>query len=221
MVDIGPLLFQICQQYLCITISTKNMIDGSLRSVLAQDIRRLATGRMTNDAFDDRYYEVYERSDDRAVNEIAGYCYGLYSSDLLIPIRLRGRYALDAETKRTIARCVLFLLSGNEFGWPPSPNNLAARLIAGLSFSLGFPGGVAVTIIGLLMAAFDPEPLAFVLLVIGLPLAAVCLYLGFLRPIVSPDDWNRYTGFGDYERWPFLHRESFDLARKHNFLLGH
>jgi hypothetical protein len=92
----------------------QNMIDRKLRAELSQDIRRLATGRMTNDAFDDLYYEVYERSDDRAVNEIAAFCYGLYSSDLLFPIRLRGRYALDAETKRTIARCVLFLRSGND-----------------------------------------------------------------------------------------------------------
>ena len=197
------------------------MIDGMLRPELSQDIRRLATGRMTNDAFDDRYYEVYERSDDRAVTEIASFCYGLYSSDLLLPMRLRGRHALDDETKRTIARCVLFLRSGHEYEWPPFPGNLAARILAGLSISLGFPGGVALTLIGLMMAVSNPEPFAFVVLAIGLPLAAACLYVGYFRSTMSPDVWRRYTAFGDYDCWPFLRRESFESARKHNFLLGH
>jgi hypothetical protein len=176
---------------------------------------------MTNDAFDDRYYEVYQCSDDRAVAAISSYCYGLYSSDLLFPMRLRGRHALNAETKRTIARCVLFLRSGHEYGWPPLPDNLAGRLLAGLSFAVGFPGGIALTLIGLGMAIFDPEPFAFVLLAIGLPVAAASLYAGFFRPIVSPDEWRRYAESGDYDCWPFLRRESFDSARKHNFLLGH
>jgi hypothetical protein len=197
------------------------MVGGELRSELSQDIRRLATGRMTNDAFDDRYYEVYVRSDDRAVKEIASFCCGLYSSDLLFPIRLRGRYALDAETRRTITRCVLFLRSDNEYGWPPFPDNLTARVLAGLSFGLGFPGGVAITLIGLGMVVFDPEPFAFFLLAIGLSTAAVCLYVGFIRSIVSPDEWCRFTGSGDYDCWPFLRRELFDNARKQNFLLGH
>jgi hypothetical protein len=197
------------------------MIDRKLRIELSQDIRRLATGRMTNDSFDDRYYEVYECSDDRAVNAISSYCYCLYSSDLLWPIRLRGRYALDAATKKTIARCVLFLRSDNEYGWPPLPDNLPARIVAGLAFSLGFPGSVAISLIGLGMTIFDSEPLAYLLLAIGLPLAAVCFYISFVRPTVSPDVWNRYTASGDYDCWPFLSRDSFDSARKFNFLLGH
>jgi hypothetical protein len=197
------------------------MIDHNLRTELSQDIRRLATGRMTNDAFDDCFYDAYECSDDPAVNAIATYCYCLYSSDLLWPIRLRGRYALDAETKKTIARCVLFLRSDNEYGWPSLPDNPPARIIAGLAYSLGFPGGIAISLIGLGMAAFDPEPLAYLLLAVGLPLAAVCFYVGFIRSSVSSETWNQYTSSGDYDCWPFLRKESFDLARKSNFLLGH
>jgi hypothetical protein len=74
-------------------LSQSNMIDSTLRAELSQDIRRLATGQMTNDEFDDRYYEVYQPSDDDAITSIATYCYWLYSSDLLFPMRLRGRYA--------------------------------------------------------------------------------------------------------------------------------
>ena len=52
-------------------------------------------------------------------------------------------------------------------------------------------------------------------------MAAVCLYVGFFRSPVSPDEWRRYTGFGAYDFWPFLRQESFESARKQNFLLGH
>jgi hypothetical protein len=43
------------------------------------------------------------------------------------------------------------------------------------------------------MAVVDPEPFAFILLAIGLPIAVVCLYVGFFRWPVSPDKWRRYT----------------------------
>lgn len=42
------------------------MIDPEVRKSLSQDVRRLITGRMTNDAFDDIYYEEYQSADDRA-----------------------------------------------------------------------------------------------------------------------------------------------------------
>ncbi len=203
------------------SLSQSIMIDANLRIELSNDIRRLATGRMTNDSFDDRYYDLYESSDDRAVNAIATYCYCLYSSDLLFPIRLRGRHALDRETKTTIARCVLFLRSCDEYGWPPLPDNPSGRVLTGLAFSLGFPGGVAITLIGLGIAVFDPEPFAFIVLAIGLPLTVTCFYFGFVRSPASSDDWNRYTASGDYDCWPFLDRESFESACQHNHLLGH
>ena len=101
------------------------MVDSDLRISLSQDVRRLATGRMSNDDFDDVYYEQYDSSHDRAVCEISGFCYSLYSSDLLLPMRLRGRHALDADTKRTCIRAVLFLRSGLEYEWPAFPDNAA------------------------------------------------------------------------------------------------
>lgn len=175
------------------------MIDAALRTELSQDLRRLATGRMTSDAFDDRYDEIYESSDDRAVNAIATYCYCLYSSDLLLPIRLRGRYALDRETKATIARYVLFLRSGTEYLWPPLPDDPAGRYLAGFAFSLGFPGGIALTLTDLGMAVFGAGPLAFLLLAIGLRLTGMFFWLAFLRPTVSSDAWQRYTDSGNYD----------------------
>lgn len=51
------------------------MVESELRKSLSQDVRRLITDRMTNDAFDDVYCELYESSDDRAVSKIASSCY--------------------------------------------------------------------------------------------------------------------------------------------------
>lgn len=190
------------------------MINAGLRADLAQDVRRLASGKMTNDEFDDRYHDVYELSDDRAIKAIATFCYCLYSSDLLFPIRLRGRYALDREAKKTLARCVLFLRSANEYEWPAFPDSPSSRCLAGLACSLGFPAGVAMTLIAIVLAIVDPQPLPFQLLGIGLPLAAACFWFGYLRPTVSREDWQRYTGTGDFDCWPFLQRESFESARR-------
>ncbi|MEL6899243.1 MAG: hypothetical protein AAFP90_24330, partial [Planctomycetota bacterium] len=64
------------------------MVDSKLRKLLSQDIRRLVTGRMTNDDFDDAYYEHYGSSDDRAILEISGFRYSLYPSDSLFLMRL-------------------------------------------------------------------------------------------------------------------------------------
>lgn len=197
------------------------MIDAALRTELSQDIRRLATGRMTNDAFDDRYYDVYESSDDQAIRSIATYCYGLYSSDLLFPVRLRGRRALDRETKKTIARCVLFLRSGDEYKWPARHDDPVGRLLAGLAFSLGFPAGIALSLVGLLVAIVDSEAIAVLLLATGLPLTAFCFWFGFMRSTMQPEQWRRYTELGDYECWPFLQRESFQRACDRNHLIGH
>ena len=44
------------------------MVDTELRHRLSQDLRRLITGRMTNDEFDDVYYESYFDSDDLAAH---------------------------------------------------------------------------------------------------------------------------------------------------------
>ena len=71
------------------------MVDLELRHRLSQDLRRLVTGRMTNDDFDDAYYESYMDSNDIAVREISRFGWSLYSSDVLfcLPTNYGGRIA--------------------------------------------------------------------------------------------------------------------------------
>lgn len=195
------------------------MIDIDTRRQLSADIRKLATGRMTNDEFDDVYYERYENSDDRAIREIAAHCYGLYSSDTLLPIRLRGRHALDSASRTAIARCVLFLRSGLQYEWPETPDSVGLRLLWALAFNLGLPGGIALALICIPATIDTPDPVTGTLAVVGILVAiASGLFLSrgswFMR-----DAWDRYTAAGDYDAWPYLTADSLALSRQHDFLL--
>ena len=195
------------------------MIDTDTRRQLSADIRRLATGRMTNDEFDDVYYERYENSDDRAVREIASHCYCLYSSDTLIPMRLRGRHALDAESRTAIARCVLFLRSGLPCEWPETPDSVGLRSLWALAFNLGLPGGIALALICIPATIDSPDPVTGTLAVVGIVIAiASGLFLSHGSRFTR-DSWERYTSAGEYESWPYLTADSFATSRQHDFLL--
>ncbi|HVC98463.1 MAG TPA: hypothetical protein VND64_32650 [Pirellulales bacterium] len=61
---------------------TRYMVDHEARQALSLALRRLVTGRMTNDEFDDLYYGSWVNSSDRAVDVIATSAYCLYSSDV-------------------------------------------------------------------------------------------------------------------------------------------
>jgi hypothetical protein len=200
------------------------MVDRDLRQHLSQDLRRLVTGRMTNDDFDDAYDERYRGSHDAAVDQIAKFGWSLYSDDF--PYRLRGRHALDDATRRTAARCVLLLRTGLDYQWPNHPSSIAADTLWALAFNLGFPGGIALLICSL-PALFsevpDPEffwPLAL-FGAVSLIMSAWYLFGsgGYAAAYNSPE-WRAWRVEGDYDVWPFLRREDFYRARSTAYLLG-
>lgn len=197
------------------------MIDLTVRKSLSQDIRRLVTGRMTNDEFDDAYYGVYEKCGDRTVRKIASFCYGLYSSDLLFPMRLRGRHAVSKETRSAAARAVLFLRSGLEYAWPDIPDSLALRCLRGLAIPLGISSGIVLSLIGI--PVFLSEPYLetgfvalFGLLLVAGSVAVVLKWRSFVH-----ERWVCYRASGDYDVWPFLRQEDLEQARQSRHLLGH
>lgn len=195
------------------------MVDSDLRQELSQDVRRLATGRMTNDDFDGACYERYEVSKDRAVREISVFCSSLYSSDLLLPMRLRGRHTLDPETKRTCTRAVLFLRSGLEYEWPAFPDDPGLRAVGGLAW-LGIPGGIALIFVGVMFAFSDDIQFGAILFIAGLLalFSSVC----FLRTwtFMLEPEWESFRDSGDYDVWPFLRKSDFDRANETCHLLG-
>jgi len=89
------------------------MIDRNARNKLAELIRSLVTGRITNDELED----ALPASTDDAVWEVfhnGAWC--LYSD--LKEYKLRGKDALLPEDKSVVARWVLFLKSDYEYKWP-------------------------------------------------------------------------------------------------------
>ena len=196
------------------------MIDHELRKSLSQDVRRLITGRMTNDAFDDMYYGAYESSADRAIRAISSSCYSLYSSDVLLPYRLRGIHAVDEDTRLTAARAVLFLRSGFEYEWPDFPDLPLIRILRGFASQWGIPAGAVLSLICIPVFLHDGIPLIGLLALLGVVLlvGSILLVLKDL-PAVSKQ-WTAYRASGDYDVWPFLRRADFDDARARCHMLA-
>jgi hypothetical protein len=201
------------------------MIDSELRIQLSQDLRRLVTGRMTNDAFDDLYHGHYICSQDRAVAAIAGFGWGLYSSDTLTPYRLKGRHSVSKVDRRVAARSILFLRSGLEYHWPDYPSFLANRLLGAFAFNLGLPGGIALLICSVPLLAAGIEGVEFLWPVAALGLLSTAFSVWYLcsganRMEVTSPAWQNWISAGDIDAWPFLRREDFYEARRTAHLLG-
>lgn len=88
------------------------MIDRSARDHLAERLRHLAAGQMTNTAFE----KAAVRTRDLAMFEIewrlAWPCYDDFSEH-----RLTGEHALSDGARRDFARAILFLKTGLEYEW--------------------------------------------------------------------------------------------------------
>lgn len=211
------------------------VVDRNLRQQLSRDLRRLVTGRMTNDEFDDVYYDEFYNSKDRAVVEIGEFGYGLYSSDLFRPYRLIGRHAVKKDTRRTVARCVLFLRLECEYEWPQWPYATGAlrfsTVVAGFGLTIGCALGICFVLMLLLVHTMN-ERLSFEWpLVLFWPVGAFGLasfvfsiwyfFCGEYRAVQRKSStWREWLHAGDFDVWPFLCREDFYEARQSAFLLG-
>jgi hypothetical protein len=89
------------------------MIDREARTKLAELIRHLVAGLITNDEFDDRR----PISTDAAIWEVFHWgAWHLYSD--LGEYRLIGKYRLPKEGRREVSRWILFLKTDLEYEWP-------------------------------------------------------------------------------------------------------
>jgi hypothetical protein len=99
------------------------MIDRAGRDALAVQLRRLASGRLTNAEFDSARLDP---ADDEALVAIGDAGWSLY--DDVFVYRLRGRRALKPESLDAVARCVLFLDSNLPYEWPPRRPSIKSLL---------------------------------------------------------------------------------------------
>jgi len=89
------------------------LVDRDDRKQLASALRKLATGKLTNFAFEDL---VPFRTQDAGVRAVADHAWYLYSD--LHEHELRGEAALTREGRREVARWLLFLDTDVEYEWP-------------------------------------------------------------------------------------------------------
>jgi len=114
------------------------MVDIKGRAELADAIRALAAGNITNDAFESR---VPHESPDPAVHEVfLSGAWQLYSD--LHTHRLAGRYRLPDAARPEVARWVLFLKSGRPYEWPTLRGIRGMGLLLASLLTLGLAGTV-------------------------------------------------------------------------------
>ncbi|MBX3433885.1 MAG: hypothetical protein KF847_11235 [Pirellulales bacterium] len=187
------------------------MSDRVNRRRLSQAIRQLAAGSITNDEFDDLYFDHCAESEDRGVRAIGNAGYFLYGDNRLY--RLRGAEADSAQTKRECARAALFMQTDLEYEWPDPPREIVRNLIDALRY-----GGILLAIAflfcwAMIVAAKTKDieflhPLAVVAVVY---LATAVLFRGSVRRSSARQAWEES---GEVDVWPFLRRIDLDEARK-------
>lgn len=190
-------------------------VDRKARDDLAVALRRLVTGRMTNDQFDDHYYyDDWVDSSDKAVSEIATFGWGLYSSDLLWPYKLKGCHAVSSEIRRTAARAILFLASKHEYEWPPYRETVTFWCLFGAGCYL------VVGLVFLLTAGLIGGWMGFWYAILGILFTVPCIHW-LATGEQRADDESRFHESGDVEVWPFLRSSDFEDARRSpRFLSG-
>lgn len=116
------------------------MIDRLARTELARGLRRLVSGRVTNDEFEDQLPREVRSSRDAGVRAIRAATWKLY--DDLREHRLEGPHALGRIGRRHVARWVLFLKSNDEYEWSEVPMWLGLLLLLPNIATLGLVGKV-------------------------------------------------------------------------------
>ncbi len=171
------------------------MVDTQLRRTLSTAIRRLVAGRITSEDFDDLYFEQLEHSDDLAIKTTGEFGHSLYSSDLLFAYRLRGRHAVAKETKKTAARCSLFLRTNTAYEWPPFPSETLNYLRAVVAL-IAFPPGIALLIVGGLLLLTHEVGLGTVLTMAGL-FTSLWAISTFRRSDLDTQAWLAWKAHGE------------------------
>jgi hypothetical protein len=184
------------------------MLNRAARDELATALERLVDGEMTNDEFDDQYYEHWLRSEDAAVAEVATFGWALYSD--ITTYRLRGRHAVPHEIRKRADRARLFLQTDLACEWPQKVRGVVPY------FCLWGPGWyLAIGLILLFVAAFTPGSRwgAALMGVMGL-LAIVPTIHWLCTNRERAEEVRRFHESGDVDVWPFLRKADYEEAQR-------
>jgi hypothetical protein len=182
------------------------VVMREMRDELALTLRRLVTGRMTNDEFDDGYSEKWYKCDDAAVSEVADFGWSLYSD--FPTYKLKGRHAVPPVDRETASRAILFLQTDLDYQWPKNIKGVVPF------FSLWGPGCfLFLALILLIVAAFSTGLNAVMFAVLGL-VAIIPLFHWLATRRGRKEKLEEFYSSGDYVVWPFKTRDDFSKAKE-------
>lgn len=188
------------------------MVDKVTRADLADKLRLLFAGEMTNDEFDKEYHSRWWNAKDDAVREIAKFGWGLYSSDLLFPYRLTGSNTLPEKAIDTAKRATTFLATDKSYSWPTN--------VKGVTSFWGFFSPWNCTIFGIVLLLslmngyFLPCLALFVLL-------AICIFHYCLFTYQDRRaELDHFHASSDIEAWPFISKDEWQKAENHHEGIG-
>jgi hypothetical protein len=184
------------------------MVIPEARSRLHKGLDDLINGRITNWNFDPLYYELKD-SDDLAVAEIANFSWGLYH-DTVGPYRITEHYRIGPEAREMADRCLLFLKTNLEYGWPDWPKQSLRSLVSNwlsvaISLAIVLSLLLACTLGDSIFARFFACGLMFSLLVYH-------LWHWFFPDRQNSPAWKEFWASGDKDAWPFLRRSEYQDA---------
>jgi hypothetical protein len=110
------------------------VVDREARNKLAEAIRALASGLITNDEFEDK--RLPYNSGDPAISEVFSKGAWLLYSDFE-EYHLSNIHRLDEKTKSDVARWILFLKTDLPYEWPVTNIKQGLLLFIGNIFTLG------------------------------------------------------------------------------------
>ena len=173
------------------------MIVRAERDFLAEQIRRLVEGQITNDEF---FRARPDKFEDTGVAEIWMYVDSFLSDASCY--RLTGRNALPQDVVEKIQRCIIFLRSDMDYAWPSLTINFCGNKLLIAGWFILF----LVVPLGNLLYMFWT---AMVLLVFGISffiLHFVC------QKIVLHKKFDIFQRSGDLDAWPFLRKADYLLV---------
>jgi hypothetical protein len=101
------------------------MIDRDARNKLAETLRHLLSGQITNDQFETA---ALIESDDPIIDAVVDQAWFLYSD--WYEHKLTGSHALSKSDRQTVSQFILFLHSELEYEWPRHPLGEGIKAIA-------------------------------------------------------------------------------------------
>lgn len=197
------------------------MTNTKLRRELAQQIRWLFNGRITNDQFDDFLLDNCWSSEDRAIREIAHEVWCAYSDTHAY--RLRGHYAPTREQRAGAIRCWVFLRCGADYLWPTWRISGSVRTLDATAWMM-VPLTAALMLVGVatigtpFVGPWDTGLLLLSCAALAAAFGRTC-DAAARRKVRAIQE--RFEAAGDIDAWPFLsYKEVIDRQKAGRLLAG-